>query len=209
MIEEFQRSGAKGLYVFRDLRDVATSTITKYGVTFAQLWDSRFLHRCLANERRWTALPGVLVSQYEEMVADLTTEVGRIADHLGLTVSRTRCAEVAADYGLERQRARIVEARRGGRLLRQGFLGAQFDPYTNLHTDHIATGRVGTWQSCLSLTEVAVIEDWARHWLRAHGYALTVGQPQRSLRRLLYAGGRFTFRLLARSKRAARARAPA
>lgn len=185
MAAEFYRHNALGVYSFRDLRDVVVSIMRKYGLSFDQLWDGEFLPQTLFHYHRWTTLPRVLVSKYEDMVADLPGEVARIAAHLGIPCDRPRCERIASEYTLQRQRERIEEAKRLGRL-RRGLADVLYDPYTNLHTDHIHAGEIGGWAKTLSVGQVALIEDYARDWLVARGYELAQGSLQRSWHKFWY-----------------------
>jgi hypothetical protein len=172
MASEFHQRTAMGVYVYRDLRDVCVSTMHKYSMTFEQLWDSGFLADCLQQFQKWTSLPRMLVSKYEEVVRDLPREVERIATHLGMSLEPQRYEQIAAEYVIAKQMQRIEDAKRAGRL-QQGFADALFDPHTNLHTNHIHSGEIGSWKEVLSADQIAVIENSAHDWLAMHGYELT------------------------------------
>ena len=75
MAEEFHRQNALGVYCYRDPRDVVVSSLQKWNFSFDDLWRSGLLQKDLENYKKWTRLPGVLVSKYEEMIRDLPTEV--------------------------------------------------------------------------------------------------------------------------------------
>lgn len=183
---EFQKNNAKAVYIYRDLRDVFVSMMRKNSLSFEQLWGSGFLDRCLSEFYKWTSLPGILVSKYEEMVADLPGEVERIALHLGLKSDPKKCQAIASDFTLERQLERI-EKSKGKEALRQGYAnGPHFDPHTNLHTNHIHSGEIGGWEGLLIAEQVALIENKTRNWLLAQGYELTLSTSSRNLRTLRY-----------------------
>ena len=116
VLAEFAAGNARGVYVFRDVRDVVASRMREGNETFDRLWQTGFLDRVLTRFNQWTSLEGVLVSRYDELVADPAGEVGRIAAHLGIVVGRDECEQVAARYTVARQRERIREAETGGRL---------------------------------------------------------------------------------------------
>jgi hypothetical protein len=186
MAAEFERGAAIGIYSYRDVRDVMASVMRKYRATFDKIWDGGFLESCLDNYRRWTSLPGVLVSKYEEVMADLPSEVQRIAAHIGLPVDRGTAARIAASYTRDRQLERIDRSRKGPDLQRGTLPDVFFDPHTLLHTDHITSGETGGWKTMLSPDQAALIEAHARGWLLGHGYALSAGTLSRSWRRLSY-----------------------
>jgi Sulfotransferase domain len=182
---EFEAENAKGVYVFRDIRDVVVSRMRKRDEPFARLWERKFVDLVLTGFDRWTSLPAVLVSRYDEMVADVAGEVERIATHLGIAVGRDECEKVASEYTVARQRERIRDAEAGGRLQRSAH--AHYDPVSNLHVDHIRSGQSGEWKSVLAREELAMVEDRAKQWLAANGYALSLSALQRVILKLRYA----------------------
>jgi len=174
MEKEFHRGNAKGVYCYRDLRDVVVSTMRKFDLAFEKLWDLGFLDDRFREYQKWTALPQVLISKYEEMVADLPGEVERIAAHLGVAIPAEKCAAIAAEHTIERQKSRIEEAKKSGELREGAVQGILFDPTTNLHTNHIHDGAVGGWKEILTREQIERLETKAADWLRAHGYELTI-----------------------------------
>jgi hypothetical protein len=178
---EFDRGHAMAVYVFRDLRDVFVSAMTKYSETFDQLWASAFLEACVHEHKRWTRLPRVLVSRYEQMIVDLPGEVRRIADHLGIFLDPRAQAQIAAEHTLDKQRQRIADARKRGGLREAYPNGPLFDPHSNLHMDHLYSGGSGGWKDVLTREQVALIEDRFRDWLITNGYPLTLRPLQRTL----------------------------
>ena len=183
---ELEAGNAKGVYVFRDIRDVLVSRMKKAGVAFDHLWEGRFLDRALTGFDAWTSIEAVLVSRYEEMVADVPGEVGRIAAHLGIAVARDECERMASEYTLARQRERIRKAKATGRLQRVPGRGVSYDPVSNLHVDHIRSGRSGEWRTVFARAEVAMIEDRTKEWLVANKYALSLSPWQRVMLKLWY-----------------------
>jgi hypothetical protein len=182
---EFAAHNAKGVYVSRDIRDVVVSRMRKGNESFDGSGGIGFLDRILTNFDRWTSLEAVLVSRYEDMVADVAGEVGRIGAHLGIAVDRKACETVASEYTVARQGERIREAEAGGRL--RVAAGVFYDPVSNLHVDHIRSGRCGEWKGVLAREEVAVIEHHARGWLVANGCRLSLPAWQRFLLKRWYA----------------------
>jgi hypothetical protein len=183
---ELEAGNAKGVYVFRDIRDVLVSRMRKAGVTFDHVWEGRLLDRALTGFERWTSIEAVLVSRYEAMVADVPGEVGRIAAHLGIAVARDDCERVASEYTVTRQRERIRQAEATGRLERLAGRSVFYDPVSNLHVDHIRSGRSGEWRTVLARAEVAMVEDRAKGWLVANQYALSLLAWQRVILKMWY-----------------------
>jgi hypothetical protein len=169
---EFDANGARGLYVYRDVRDVVVSRMRKRNETFDRIWEDRMMDALLSGFDHWTSIDRVLVSRYEDMIANLPREVERIAAHLGIPMRQEDCERVASLYTIERQRERIRDAEAAGRLAHHG--GFHYDPISNLHVDHIRSGRSGEWRHALTPTQVALIEERAKHWLLANGYALSL-----------------------------------
>lgn len=176
--EIVEREGA-GIYVYRDLRDVMASVMRKEGLAFDDLWESGYLDACVENFEAWTSLPGVLVSRYEEMVADVPGEVRRIGERLGIEVDDATSERIAAEFSMESQRDRARRVEREG--------AGRFDPYHLLHGNHITDGRSGSWRDTLRPSEVERIEARHGRWLSENGYApdarLGRRAPLRSLAR--------------------------
>ena len=173
MADEFHRDNAMGVYTYRDLRDVLVSTMRKYHRSFEDLMASGFLGHCLEQYDKWTALPNVLTTRYENMVANLPAEVERIAAHLGIAVSTDTCRQIAEEHSIDQQRARIAENTRTGDLRESIVKGTFYNPSTNLHTNHIHEGAVGAWTQILDATQVQRLEAEAGSWLVEHGYDLS------------------------------------
>lgn len=165
------RSGrAVGLYTFRDIRDVVVSFMHKEERPFSEESARHHVTQNLAWYAGWVKEAGVLVSRYETFVQDLPAEVARIAAFLNIPLSAADCAEVAAQYSLERQRETIAKSVEANHLSRHA--NSQFDPYSLLHTNHIHSGEVGAWRSELTPHQIAFVEGLAGDWLTENGYPL-------------------------------------
>lgn len=175
MAAEVKAGNATGVYVFRDIRDVLVSW---------RDWSNESIERAsrgtldaiLGNFERWTSLEGVLISRYEEMVADVPAEVRRIAAHLDIPVSREESESIAAQYSVARQLKRIEQ---GGEQVPGGPPRAVGDRGSNLRRKHIRSGEAGRWATVLSRRQVALIEGRAEEWLLANGYHLALPRWQR------------------------------
>jgi hypothetical protein len=172
MAAEFESGSAMGVRTYRDLRDIFVSAMQKYQRSFDDLMTSSFLNHCFEQHRQWTSLPRVLSTRYEDMIADLPAEVERLDAPLGVEVGRNACRQIAGDYPLDEQRARIEEPSRTGDLPKGIVKGMFYNPATNLHTNHIHEGAVGGWTGALSDADVQRIEAHAGDWLVEHGYEL-------------------------------------
>lgn len=166
---EFATGNARGVYIYRDLRDVAVSFMHKQNATFERLWQRDFLREPVAFYDAWTRQPGMLVSQYEVVMADPPQEVARIAAHLDIETGAAECAQIATEYTIDRQLERI-----GAAELADGPAGTRFDAHALLHTDHISVnqGQVQQWRDVLTSEQVQLIEARYGDWLVARGYPL-------------------------------------
>jgi hypothetical protein len=172
---EFHQANAKGTYIFRDIRDAYISSMRQRMKTFDQVWNEGFIETCLDNYKAWTTLPGILVSQYEEVIENLTQEVKRIAQHLELDLEPTRYQEIASDYTVSHQKQRVEKFR--GELLKvppqdsDRSIRDYHDEESLLHVNHIDTGKVGRWQDELPRAEVSQIEAKVCAWCKTHQYS--------------------------------------
>ncbi len=168
---QFRAGQAKGIYVYRDVRDVFVSFMHKQDAPFERLWQRDILHELVENDAKWTALPDMLVSRYEEMSQDIAAEVGRIAAHLGIPVSHDEAGAIAGEYNVELQKARTDQFKDPKSLSSK----ITFDPHSLLHDNHISKtqGQVGQWRDYLSQAQVDLIETRYGDWLTSHGYALS------------------------------------
>ena len=109
---------------------------------------------------------------------DVPNEVRRIADHLGITLQPESQKEIAAEFTIDKQQERVERARKRGNL-QSGYLNAEFDPHSMLHTDHIHEGQVGGWEHALSPDQNALIEDKSASWMAENGYRTSMTTLQR------------------------------
>lgn len=185
MISESAKQNAMGVYVFRDIRDVFVSMMKKSGTTFDNLLNQGLIDECMRNFQRWTSLPRVSVSKYEDIISDLTSEVVKIATHLNISLSHKKYEQIASDYTMQQQLKRIKKLKVKLSPQEPKATGHQFDYYSLLHTNHINSGQIGRWKHDLSSKQVAIIEDRARNWLVANGYKLVANQNQSIFKRVL------------------------
>lgn len=173
--EAFHNNEAIGIYTFRDLRDVYASYMSQRMKPFHYLWNEGLLDTCLESHRWWTSLPHILVSHYEDLVADLPGEVQRIANHLGVTLNGETCEQIASDYSIEHQQKRIHQ-------FKQTLLKTERNPDDHreivdyhdenslLHVNHIHSAKTGRWQAELTDTEAATIVNYVKDWCALNQY---------------------------------------
>jgi hypothetical protein len=167
MREELDRRGVRVITVHRDIRDVVVSALRKNGWTFRHVWKNGYLQRWTRRFEEWAALPGALVSRYENLVEGLGDEARRIAGLLELPADDGLVAAVASEYAIDRQRERLVDIR----TERAHGIRKKFDPHSLLHFNHVASGEVGIFRHALAPAEIRAIEDACREWLDRWGYA--------------------------------------
>jgi Sulfotransferase domain. len=159
---------AKGVYSFRDIRDVAVSAIKKFQMPFDELIEKKWLDQAVADGLAWMALPNVIASRYETMAGDLAGEARKLAEHLGLSLPAAEIDEIAGLYTLEKQRDRVQQvavAHQAG--------GNSFDPRTLLHHNHINSAESGAWKTALSPAQIQILEDRFGTWLQKMSYPLS------------------------------------
>jgi hypothetical protein len=168
----FVENQAKGIYCYRDLRDVCASWMTKTSSNFEQLWRSDLIRECMAQFEIWTSQKSMLVTRYEQMIGNLEGEVRRIAMHLGVEMDEAQCRTIAADYQMDKQRARVgqVSAADSQTVVQHG--NQVFDSRELLHSNHIHRGDAGYWREYFSDIEIFMIEHRARQWLVDCEYVL-------------------------------------
>lgn len=180
-----QVGGGNGivLTIHRDIRDVVVSAMSKNGWSFRRIWRSDKLRYWTSRFDQWAALPGALVSRYDDLTADLPGEVGRIATHIGCPVGGSDAAAIAAAYSIDRQRSRTAAVRQQRQI---DGVALKFDPHSLLHHNHIASGASGLYREVLRPAEIRAIEDECGAWMARWGYlpdrpTLSIGQRLRRL----------------------------
>ena len=176
---------ARMLYIFRDLRDVAASLMQYENYPLHQILESGRLESVWQHHQVWSRLPGALVQQYEQMMADPAAAAQQIARFLKLDVSDESIRAITHQNSLKVRR-REREARRSfldpflcrlraiiGRMLRKtigwqrtnqlaspfGYLGGRgVDRHTQLHSNHFASGAVGSYRQVMTPDEQEMIE---------------------------------------------------
>jgi hypothetical protein len=172
---EFIRDNARGIYTFRDIRDVYSSMMQQRQKTFECLWQENFLDTCLDNYKGWTMLPNVLISRYERIIEDVANEVRRIAAHLRIELPAEQADQIAASYSLEAQKARIAAFKQNLLQMRRDpndhrELEDYHDENSLLHMNHINAVKTGRWQDDLTPEAATLIEAKVVDWCKEHGY---------------------------------------
>ncbi len=160
---------AKGIYSYRDIRDVTASLMKMRKASFEKLmFQTGEIQECLRDFYHWTKLDNLLISRYEVMVNNLTEEVLRIADHLNINLSKEEATIIADEYQIERQKSRISNWKNN-----QEKDSKFYDPKSLLHANHIDSGASNKWKTALTPVQVAYLETKAKDWLISHNYPLS------------------------------------
>lgn len=174
----FARNEVKVVYVYRDIRDVAVSLMAKKGNnSFWRLFISGDIEDILYQYQKWTSTSPVLISRYEYMVQDLSQEVGRIAEFLGIDLDNASTGSLAEEYSMQNQLQRIdeIEKRNEGLVLKGKKNQYWVDPKTLLNQKHIRSGASEQWRNKLSPFQIGLLEYVAYDWMKSVGYS--INQP--------------------------------
>jgi hypothetical protein len=141
-----------GLFIHRDVRDVLASLTRMYSTSNP---DSPLLApellkndmECIVNleSRRWIATSNTLVTRYEDIltVDGIAIECKRIAEHIGVSIDDERCAEIAEEYTVSKQKERLPQL-------------AKYNNEFLLWWNHIFTGETGRWKEELTPAQIAL-----------------------------------------------------
>ena len=168
---------AVGLYSYRDLRDAISSYIHKTGTDLPTLLDRGFIDLCLTNDQRWRAQPGILVQNYQDLIADPTRGVDQIARHLGIKLAPGEASQIAETLSWETNKRKIeaMSARfrdQGHNLVAQDF--TKFDPVSLFHWNHIRSTDPVARPDGDDFRRRATIEQLCRPWLVANGFEAAI-----------------------------------
>jgi hypothetical protein len=176
---------AIAVYCHRDVRDVVFSLMHKRGMTFEQILRRGMIHQILANDRFWSAQPGVLIQRYDDLIADSAAAVTELARHLSISIEPAEAAAIAQIYSAEANRARTESLRRrlhaAGVDLTSGDNVQICDPTTLLHWNHMRQSNAASWRTAATQAQRAVLDRLCGRWLDSHGYPPDPGlAPQRA-----------------------------
>jgi hypothetical protein len=182
----FARAMADGralaVYAYRDVRDVVFSLMHKRGMTFEQLLRRGMIHQILANDRFWTAQPGVLVQRYEDLVSDPAAGVIQVADHLGVRLDEDDAARIARAYSRESNVARTAVLKwtleQAGVNLTNSVNAQICDATTLLHWNHIRPSSSRCWRALATAPQKELLDRLCGRWLEARGYAVEADSPR-------------------------------
>ncbi|MDJ0507683.1 MAG: sulfotransferase domain-containing protein [Crocosphaera sp.] len=172
---------AKGIYIYRDIRDVTVSLMKMRKATFERLiFETGEIKECIRDFYNWTNLDNMLISRYESMVNNLPQEVLKIAEHLNIDISQEDAQEIADHYSIEQQKKRIKQWKNN--QVNENL----YDPKSLLHGNHISSGQHNQWNKILTPIQVAYLESISKDWLSLVNYPLTQPLTMQWLSQLTY-----------------------
>jgi hypothetical protein len=138
---ELETGQARGLYVYRDLRDVLVSG--SWNNPPLSLDDEAGLRQRAAwlveQHRHWTAQPSMLVLDYVTFTTDVAAGMRAVANHLGLRIAPQWADHLAWAFSILEQKRRKLNEYWGVR-------------------DRIRDGRPGMWREYVTAEQAARIE---------------------------------------------------
>jgi Sulfotransferase domain len=182
--EAIAQNQARCIYSYRDIRDVTYSLVRMRNSTFEKvIFQTQEIKECIDNFYAWTALDNVLISRYEDMIADLVNETLRISHHLGLACSLEDAQTIADQFNLKKQRSRIEQWQAAKQ---EGASG--YEPKSMLHANHINSDRLQNASTKLSALQIAYLENMTETWLKSQNYTITSSSMMRKISDLSYLG---------------------
>ncbi len=173
LAELLNKNQAKGLYIYRDLRDVICSIKTKFNTPYDEAKLARDVELFIAAHNAWLAHRNVRASRYEDILTDIRPEVRGVAQLLGVVLADDEVEDYAQQFCLESQRERVASFQQRLHTLVRETDTVSYDPHSMLHANHIGSGQINRWRTELQPWELATIEKVAGPWLKKHGYALS------------------------------------
>jgi hypothetical protein len=171
---------AFGVYIYRDLRDVAFSLTHRFNTTFEEVVrQKRLIHHSIENDKFWRSQPRVHVQQYQQVVDDPVAAVLELAKHLGLSVSSELAESVAHEYSFSANLARTTAV--GDRFVSKGLNLSQpensliYDEHTLLGWNHMRQGRQGGWRDEASQDQLLTLLATCGAWLILRGFEKDFG----------------------------------
>lgn len=174
MVAEFwAEHHPKAIYIYRDIRDVVVSTMHMQSWVFDSLEMTSRVNEVLQNDLHWTRQPGILVSRYEDVMAEggVAAEVRRIADYVGVSLAAEQIDDIAQSVSFKENKRYIEQFDYENKGIQ--YARTSMDPQSLLHNKHLRSGASGQWQQELSAEEIALIETLTGDWLVGRGYSLS------------------------------------
>lgn len=168
----WKRVQPKAIYIYRDLRDVVVSTMKMENWAFYSLELLTRFDDILQNDRSWTQKSGIMISRYEDVMAEggLAAEVKRIAEYMEISLTEAEIAEIAQAVSLKENKRSIEQFDYENKGVQ--YPNTLFNPQSLFHNNHIRSGASEQWREELSAEEIAAVEIYSGSWLQERGYQL-------------------------------------
>ncbi|WP_315660713.1 sulfotransferase domain-containing protein [Limnospira sp. PMC 1298.21] len=134
----------------------------------------------LNNYYLWTSLENIMISQYENMVVDLYSEVLKIANYLEVEVNNDLARSISNKLEINQQKQKVKKLDYDPDVIKSSG-NDLYDPVSQLHNNHINSGKWGQWKESLSKEQIQFIESWAFSWLMERGYPLSTFKNENCL----------------------------
>lgn len=163
-IKEYIEKEYRALYIYRDIRDVVVSLMNKYKFSFERA--AREVPSILDEHYAWMDIPNIYISKYECDVFNPVWEAIQINQYLGTNLSDAKLKVIGARHTLANQKEYIKYFDWPKNIIDKSIR----DPETQLHRNHIHSGRVGQWCTKLTYHQVRELEAIAGDYLKEYGY---------------------------------------
>ncbi len=182
---------AVALYSYRDLRDVAYSVAHKRNSTFErEIEGTDLLPQAIRNFQFWTSCSRSLSQRYEQIIPAPVVAVQEIAAFLGITLQADVAEQIATEFSLESNKARVesiaADLRSRGVDLSKPANALCYDEATQLHWNHIRDGSTGGWRALATPRHIAVLARGCGRWLIEQGYEKDWAWAQSAMEHLLF-----------------------
>jgi hypothetical protein len=163
-----QAGKAKAVYTYRDPRDCVASDLLFRNYTFER--SVKRVHGTLEYLHVLESTSSVLLSRYEDMMADRPSEIRRIAKHLGIHADDAAIQKIDAKTNLQNCNTvcESLKDRPVDKVVRFGNHLA--DPFTQLHENHLNGGTIGRWKYEFSPEQISYATEFFAPMLLKLGY---------------------------------------
>ncbi len=160
----------KCVSTYRDPRDCVASMLTFY---LDEPFQKAMMHttQLLEELSLYQQSKHTLLIRYEDMIKDTPGHVRKVADYLGVQIEDAGIAWIDSHTNIER--AKSIAAALKTRPAEAVAYGTHLvDPATNLHDNHIYSGRIGRWREELGAEQREALNRQFEPWLRSLAYDL-------------------------------------
>ncbi len=180
MLREVETGQGKVFYTYRDIRDVIVSWLGFQDKSFDEIL-SRAEQYVFEEHFIWTGQPGAVISLYDDIMGRPSKQITEIAKAMGVCLAEREADRLAEAFSLDQQKRRVKAVRRDPRGIAKRtlcrLLGRPVDYYdkkTQLHWNHISSGKSGRWRQELTQEQCKAIKAKFGQWLIDTGFESTL-----------------------------------